>query len=290
MKKLFYLLSFLVLFLTCSSSGFAERLEPYLVKSFALQPGGTLKALTHNGNITVIGTDERKASVALLVSDHNGNFKKAAIDKAFEEYYLDIKEENNQLTAAISRKDGEEAKPEDLIISMRIYLPKKTTCELQAAGGEIVINNLKGDAKVLTQGQDLRLCQFTGNLRAASRGGAISLNEAEGSLQLSSSGGSISLKKVAGDIEAFSDGGSITADIRKLGKYLTFETKNGSLKAVIPGNLGLDLDLTGAVVKTNHEAFQGITEGDKIIGSVNGGGIPIKLHSQTGQAELQYRL
>ena len=289
MKKLLSTLFLFCLIVSAAYAGFTERSEPYLVKHFKSTAGKELNVTTAGGHIQVIGTDARNASVALLVTDANGNYDKATIEKALKNYVITIREEKNTLVASAVRKPKTLPGTAELLISFRVNIPKKTSCVLNSNGGAIAVNNLKGNATVLTAGGAARLCQFSGVLRAASEGGAISLNEAEGTLDLRSAGGSIDLKKVAGNIEARSEGGSIQADVRELGNYLTLETNEGSLKATIPGNMGLDVELTGSQVQTDLSDFKGISETDKVSGTIYGGGIPVKLLSTSGVAVLKYR-
>ena len=288
MKKLLSTLFLFVLLVSTAMAGYFERSEPYLVKFFKPKAAGLLEVSNPEGNISVIGTDSKNASVALLVTDLEGNYHKATIQKALENYTIDIREENNTIFASAVRKP--DTKGKELLISFRVNIPKKTVCNLYASSGSITLNNIKANSKARTTGGAISLCQFAGALQAESNGGAISLNEAEGSLKLLSSGGSINLKKVGGDIDARSEGGSILADVRELGKFLILETNDGSLQATIPGNRGINLDLAGKLVRSEAENFSGISEAGKIVGTINGGGVPVKLHTLSGQAELRYKL
>src|SRR5688572_5989351 len=288
MKKLLSTLFLFVFLVTTALAGNLERSEPYLVKFFKPKNDGLLEVSNPEGNISVIGTDSKTASVALLVTDLEGNYHKATIEKALQNYTIDIREANNTIFASAVRKPGTEGK--ELLISFRVNIPKKTVCNLYAASGSITLNNIKTNSKARTTGGDISLCQFAGEFQAESNGGSISLNEADGSLKLLSSGGSITLKKVGGDIDARSEGGSILADVRELGKYLTLETNAGSLQATIPGNRGVNVDLAGKLVRSEAENFSGTSAADKIVGTINGGGVPVKLHTLTGEAELRYKL
>ncbi len=266
-----------------------HRSEPYQVKNFSFKSGGSLSASTMGGDISVYGTDARNASVALVITDQDGNFNKAAIESALKEYTVDIRQENNKLIAHVSRNDGETARNPEIIVSMRIYVPKKTTCDLNTIGGSILLKDIKGGCKALTSGGGISLYQYAGILKVETDGGPIILDGAEGSLQLATAGGDINLKKVAGDIVAQSNGGDISADIRQIGKFLTLEATGGNVQATLPGNCNIDLDLAGVAVRTDLSDFAGLTEKDKIKGSVGGGGVPVKIHTITGQAELNYR-
>lgn len=278
-----------VFFTATTQARFTERTEPYQVKHFKNLSATNLQVTTAGGDVQVIGTEARDASVAVLVTDLNGNFHKPTIEKALKNYVITIKQEKNVLVALAERKLKTQLDAPELRISFRVNLPRKIHANVNSQGGAIALSNLKGQVAAYSAGGPISLCQFSGVLKAESLGGAISLNEAEGSLEMASAGGSITLKKVSGDILARSAGGNIVADVRELGKYLTLETSEGSLKATIPGNRGLNVELSGSAVKTVHDDLKGVFEKDKITGSIYGGGVPVKLRSGSGVTELKYR-
>ncbi len=107
---------------------------------------------------------------------------------------------------------------------------------------------------------------------------------------MGTSGGSIHLNEVSGDIQAHTSGGSINADVLKLGKYLTLSTSGGSVHATVPGGQGLDLDLSGNRVNTVVTNFSGTAKDNRVKGSMNGGGIPVKMSTSGGSTELKYRM
>ena len=97
MKKLLSTLFLFCLIVSAAHAGFTERSEPYLVKHFKSTAGKDLNVTTAGGHIQVIGTDARNASVALLVTDANGNYDKATIEKALKNYVITIREEKKTL-------------------------------------------------------------------------------------------------------------------------------------------------------------------------------------------------
>lgn len=290
MRKKLTTLLLLLVFFTASISGICKENEPYMVKVLDLKSGGALEVKTAGGGISITGTDENKASISVIIEDHKGNVDKARIEELLKNYTLEIRQEKNTVYVNAEKKDKNWHGINWLRISFQIKVPRQTECNLNTSGGGIVINNIKGDTKVITAGGSIAIEQYAGALDAKTSGGSINLKNAEGKLTVQTSGGSINLSKVAGDIEAHTSGGSIAADVQELGKYLTLETSGGSVKATIPANKGLDLDLTGSHVKADLANFKGESKRTKIIGSVNGGGIPVKLSTSAGSTQLSYRI
>ena len=78
------------------------------------------------------------------------------------------------------------------------------------------------------------------------------------------------------------------ADIRSLEDQLTLKTSGGSINAIIPSGLGLDLDLSGNRVNTELQNFSGKSEKNSIQGSMNGGGIEVTMRTSGGSVNLDY--
>ncbi len=289
MKKMFSIALFFFLIIAQVLPGWSKETEPYLVKDFDMKAGGKLQTFTNGGSITVTGTSDKKASVALIVTDQNGRVDKSRIEELLKKYKIDIRKDNQTLYATAERIDKNWKGNNELSISFRIKVPHETTCNVNTSGGSISLNNVKGNSELKTSGGSIALQQYQGALEAKTSGGSISLSDSEGKLNVQTSGGSISLQKVSGDIAAQTSGGSISADILKLGKFLTLETTGGSVTATIPGGKGLDLDLSGTNVKAELSNFKGESDRNKIKGSINGGGIPVKLSTSGGSTRLNFR-
>src|SRR5688572_3811187 len=126
MKKLFNLLTFLLFFVGLTLTVFGQPSEPsapYQVKHFALKTGSTLEANNATGDISVIGTDDRHASVAVLVTDLNGNFHRASMEPLLKHYSILIRQEKNKLIASAVRNTPLSAGEQELLISFRINVP-----------------------------------------------------------------------------------------------------------------------------------------------------------------------
>ncbi|PIQ22887.1 MAG: hypothetical protein COW65_00465 [Cytophagales bacterium CG18_big_fil_WC_8_21_14_2_50_42_9] len=309
MKKLSFTLSFMFL-LTLTFSVFAQNdQKPYLTKTFRLNSNGNLVTTTSGGSIKVTGTSGNDVKVVMYVRPNNWkNRDDAPSAEALEKYRFEVRQEGNTVYAIAERKDQKWDNKTALNVSFEIEVPEKIATKLSTSGGSISLAHVSGHQQANTSGgslnfQDLQgevdgstsggsitVSRFSGNLDATTSGGSIKLNEATGALKVSTSGGSISLNKVSGDISAHTSGGSINADVEKLGKFLTLGTSGGSVRATIPANQGLDLDLAGNRVKTTVTNFTGTAKDDRVKGSMNGGGIPVKMSTSGGTTELSYRM
>src|SRR5690606_34087835 len=159
----------------------------------------------------------------------------------------------------------------------------------KTSGGSLNIADIKGNMEAKTSGGSINIDNYAGILDASTSGGSINLKNAKGDLAVSTSGGSIHLEDIKGSLTARTSGGGIRANLASLEKELRLSTSGGSITAVIPGGLGLDLDLKGNRVNTKLTNFDGEVEKDRIKGSINGGGIPVVMSTSGGSVNLEYR-
>ena len=312
MKKTTGILVTLTLALAFLAVGFRlpdDNQKPYQLKQFTLNGAGNLRAKTAGGSIRVIGGAGNQVKVMVFVRPSNWrNRNEAPSAEALAKYTIEVRQEGNTIYALAERKERNWRDDNNLSIGFEIQVPQQMACQLNTSGGSIRLesvtgeqeiktsggslnfNNIKGNLDANTSGGSIEVAKYQGNLEARTSGGSINLNEARGTLKVHTSGGSIHLDEVAGDIDARTSGGSIHAKVQSLGKYLTLETSGGSVHATIPGGKGLDLDLEGNRVKTALTNFNGTSDPRRVKGTVNGGGIPVKMSTSGGTTELSYRL
>jgi len=120
-------------------------------------------------------------------------------------------------------------------------------------------------------------------------GGSVKVSGMSGDLMVNTSGGSVSLENVSGKIYASTSGGGIKADIDSIDGALTLKSSGGSISAIIPKDLPMDLDLKGGNVNTKLTNFDGEMKRDKIVGKSNGGGVLISMASSGGSIKLDYK-
>jgi hypothetical protein len=309
MKKLVFALLVLAALISTTLVAFSQQTrKPYQVKEFKLTGAGQLITKTAGGSIKVTGTGNNQVLVKMYVHPAEGSKKNLEpSQEALDHYTFDIRQEGNTIYAVSARKDKKWDKATALQVSFEIEVPRQVSTQLHTSGGSISLanvsgkqvaqtsggsldfKNIAGDTQARTSGGSIQLAQYSGQLEAHTSGGSIRLDDARGTLKLNTSGGSILLNQVSGDIDAHTSGGNIQAEVQQLGKYLTLQTSGGSVKATIPGGLGLDLDLSGNRVKTSVNNFQGQAKDNQVKGRLNGGGIPVKMSTSGGTTELNYQ-
>lgn len=283
--------------------------QPYLTKEFTISTPGELEVVTSGGSIDVSSHSGDKVRVEMFVRKGGRSIESNDNDaaEALEDFEIEIEKSGNKVIASASREGGSWFSSNNVSISFKVLVPKQMSCDLKTSGGSIQLTGVSGNQDVATSGGSLTLADISGDmdattsggsiniknyeglLEASTSGGSINLSNAKGELAVKTSGGSINLEDVEGSLTARTSGGGIKANLSSLDKQLKLSTSGGSITAVIPGGLGLDLDLKGNRVNTKLSNFDGEVEKDRVVGSINGGGIPVVMSTSGGSVNLEYR-
>jgi DUF4097 and DUF4098 domain-containing protein YvlB len=127
---------------------------------------------------------------------------------------------------------------------------------------------------------------FDGKLNVLCSGGNIDLSNVKGDIEVKTAGGNISISGTAGSIEAHTSGGDIRAKITALEKSLVLSTSGGNITANLPEDKGFDIDMRADNIRTNFANFKGHLGKEKVQGTVNGGGVPVKIRTSGGDISL----
>lgn len=279
--------------------------DPFLTKSFNLS-SGDLFVSTSGGSIRVEGGGGSTVKVEMYVrsNKHSDSKIREILD---EDYDIRI-EKTGSRVEAVAKKTSKGWSWNGISISFVVYTPKDFSCdlntsggslkiagvggknhELKTSGGSISAEAMSGDLDARTSGGSITVRDYVGDLDAKTSGGSIKLSDIKGDMDVTTSGGGIKIDDAQGAVYATTSGGSINADITKLNDQLVLKTSGGSVRATIPGGLGLDLDLRGNRVNTSLNNFSGESKSDRVKGTVNGGGILVELTTSGGSVNLDYQ-
>ncbi|WP_343853386.1 hypothetical protein [Algoriphagus jejuensis] len=298
------LLVLISLQLTAIASEF--RADPYLMKKFTLSGAGNLNVETSGSSVAVTGASGNEVVVEMYVKLNGREIdsEDAEVEDELDNYNLDISQSGNTISLIVKRKNNSVRSKMNL--SFKIKVPKEMSSKIKSSGGSIAIEGLKGKQDIATSGGSIqvlnsngavnthssggsfRLENFEGNVEVQSSGGSIKINHLIGDVLVGSSGGSVTLEDISGSINANTSGGSIKAQLSHLEKSLSMKSSGGSITAVVPKGLGLNLDLSGGRVNSSLSNFDGEIKKDRILGKINGGGIPVTMQSSGGSINLEF--
>ena len=181
--------------------------------------------------------------------------------------------------------------------------------DLETAGGNITVAQAGNFVNVHTGGGQIDFGEVRGSVRAQTGGGGIRIMYVSGPMEVESNGGSICLTRVAGTVQAATSGGTITAWINPdapsgsgqvhLSGASQLSSGSGDIVVYLPRNLAANIDATvmnGGERQIEADAalnltIQGPRNGNgpvHAVGTLNGGGAPLKLRTTGGRIRLQY--
>lgn len=279
---------------------------PYQVQQFTISGKPNVKAETVGGNISVTGQQSNEARVEMYVRGNSSNTRLSdeEIKERLENFDITVKQEGNTLVASAKPKRNINWNNKGITVSFKVFVPREAATDLNATGGNISLSGLSGkqevhttggnismgeitgDADVETSGGNISIGQYNGKLKVNCSGGNISLDDARGEIKVHTAGGNITVSGVAGSIEAHTSGGNIKAKVTEVEKYLTLSTSGGNITASIPEKKGIDLDIQADRISSNLKEFKGYLGKEKIEGTINGGGIPVKMRTSGGNISL----
>jgi DUF4097 and DUF4098 domain-containing protein YvlB len=175
----------------------------------------------------------------------------------------------------------------------------------RTSGGGIEVSNARNDIDLATSGGGIRADHCTGNIILSTSGGSLDLTDLSGNVQAETSrggkhgdrisgdlsaqtsGGGIRLSGLSCTLDASTSGGSVDVSMTAIGKSIRLNTSAGNIALRLPSGKGLDLTLDADKIETsNLGAFNGVTEREHMKGSVNGGGIPVRLEASSGRISV----
>lgn len=305
MKTLNHSFAFLFLFFF-SVSVSAFQADPYLTKEFTLNGSVNLKVETSGSSVAVTGASGNQVIVDMYVK-YDGReieMENEEVERELANYNLDISQSGNTIAVIIKKKNNNGRNK--LNLSFKIQVPEEMSSKIQSSGGSISIDGLRGEQEISTSGGSIQVVNssgslqtessggsfrtenFEGNIEVESSGGSIKITHLTGDLNVNTSGGSVNLEDISGSISANTSGGSIRAELSNVEKSVSMMTSGGSITAIVPEGLGLDLNLSGGRVNSNLSNFNGEVKKDKVVGKINGGGIPVTMQSSGGSINLEF--
>lgn len=162
--------------------------------------------------------------------------------------------------------------------------------DLATSGGNMSATRCEGKVHLETSGGNVGLHSVKGTIRATTSGGQVDGGQIEGELQAHTSGGNIDLADVSGSLEASTSGGNIHVTFLSVEKYVDLSNSSGDITVQLPGNKGMDLRFDGERVHVSSmNNFRGDQDEHHIRGTVNGGGIPVKVDGSGGSVHVNFR-
>jgi len=324
-RKLAATTAFLLLGMAAHAS--AADIQNQIRRSFAVTPGGTMRLLTDLGSIEVQSSRDDKVDVQVILTADTSNREKAA--KLFKEFTLDTKQSGNSVIVRGRYEEGWGLFHfnNDLEVRYVIHVPAQYNLDLETAGGNIRVSDIRGEVRTETSGGNLYLGRIDGPVsgntsggnvtvqgavgklllrtsggnitvgavqgavEARTSGGSIKVSQARGDVIAKSSGGNITLNDVAGSINAETSGGSMSASISTQPRSDSrLSTSGGNVTISLASTVSVDLDARsdgGYVTSDLPVTIQGTVEEQVMRGRINSGGPKLVLRTAGGNIKVR---
>ena len=323
MKFIQSILAFAVLFVSVSN---AQDPEHSFKETYEVSVPAQLMISTSDGNIDVTSSPGNKIEV-FFIATKNNEVLHITREELEKELILEVLHERNDLKITVKyRNEHLSFIPKDRIeVNFRINTPRETVTNLNTSDGNVSLDGLDGEQQCRTSDGNIRIDNVSGSVVGKTSDGDVSVRQVKGPVEIATSDGNINLSYITGDIESStSDGNIVLANINgntsaktsdgninfselsgsfdgvtsdgnirgnfvELKKQLTVRTGDGNIDITLPGQLGLDLDITGESLHIPLNNFSGRSDERVIRGKQNGGGIPVNLSASDGRVTLAYR-
>jgi len=166
----------------------------------------------------------------------------------------------------------------------------KDDIDITTSGGNMDAEHCEGTIRLGTSGGNVNLRALKGDVHATTSGGHVDGEAITGELQAGTSGGNVDLRDLSCSVKAYTSGGSINVTVKVPGKYVDLSNSSGSINLEMPQGQGLDLKIYGERVHAGTlNNFHGEMDERHISGTLNGGGIPVKVDGNSGNVRLSFK-
>jgi hypothetical protein len=255
-----FLLCLLIAATGCFCAGCIPRAkyERIVHLSEPLPAGSLFEAQTHNGYITITGTDVADCNLTATITARANTEENA--QKLAEEVEVKLISSGNKLTAKIEKP--ELARGESICVSLDVTVPNQTNADLTTHNGALKIKNL------------------TGQLNGTTHNGEVTAEKISGTANLKTHNGSVICEEVSGDIKLRTHNGSAEAFYSTAAPpvcNVSIVTHNGSVSLTAPPNFSakvnasthngsintdLPITVTGEISKRKLTGTIGTGEGE----------------------------
>lgn len=299
--------------LICLTLAIATRAaERDVTRTFAVEPGCTLKVDLYRGRISVEESDV--AEVRVAIHAEIGADTDAAAERAGRALRFDLTTQDNTVSVRVRNpsKTGwhfEWSDPGQLDIFCKISVPRRCSVELRTLAGAITIGSLAGRVIARTETGNISIRRIDGSVDASTQygdvivsrcTGAVTLKTLRGTIRAGTLGGRANLKNTTGDIEVLSAHAGITASAEAGDATIGFprdfigdsaiSTSGGSITANLDSQADCVVKASsvwGRVLVKLPLAVESGGDGEsKFTGRLNGGGSILTLHANGGHVRI----
>lgn len=239
--------------------------ENYPVSS---SPAVTLSS--SDGNIKVYPSKSNQIEIYYIARRRNEVLRITKEDLEKEGFIFTTNHSNDNLQIRIKekRRYNHNNWRNQINVSIEVYTPAQSSCDLHSSDGDIVLQGLTGTQTLRTSDGDIKLTNIKGDITGTT------------------SDGNIAFENISGSLDVATSDGNVMGNLLELKSSLKIRTSDGNIRVSIPRKLGLDLDIRGESLRIPLRNFTGRSTKSKINGKMNGGGKLVRLRTSDGRITL----
>ena len=174
--------------------------------------------------------------------------------------------------------------------------PSTIDLEGRTADGGMKVYGLMGELRLRTSDGSMDVSDITGGLHLVSSDGSIRVHNVTGTLESRSSDGKVHIDGTFTGVDVHTSDGGLDLTLAE-GSHLTsssrVESSDGSVSVHLPKNLAADLEVRSRdghiecklpIVMDGYNSKS--DSGHSIRGRLNGGGVPLAIHTSDGNAVI----
>ena len=256
---------------SCDNGGNAYKYERTVQLSAPMAAGGIFAARTHNGSLTITGTDTTECSVTATIKARAGSEEDAK--KLAEEIEISLDPSGDKLTAKIHKPASLTNRP--FKIDFNVTIPKDTSLELTTHNGPVKITNINGQ------------------INATTHNGRLTAEQTSGTIKLHTHNGRVTCKQISGDIQLKSHNGGLKAVYSKTAPpvcNVSMVTHNGGINFTAPLNFSAEAEINthnGSIHTDLPITVIGKVNKRKLTGTIGAGEGKLHLRTHNGSITIK---
>ncbi len=256
---------------SCDNYDNAYKYERTVQISAPMAAGGIFAARTHNGSVTITGTDTTECSVTATIKARGGSEEKAK--KLAEEIKITLEPSGDKLTAKIHKPASLTNRP--FKIDFNVTIPKDTSLELITHNGPVKITNINGQ------------------INATTHNGRINAELIFGTIKLNTHNGRAICTQISGDLKLRSHNGGLKAVYAKTAPpvcNVSMVTHNGGISFTAPPALSAEAEIithNGSIHTDLPITVTGKVNKRRLTGTIGAGEGKLYLRTHNGSITIK---
>lgn len=269
-----------LVFLAATSAHAAEK---KLDRTFTVSPGGLLTVDADSASVKVSGADTNQVTVHMSARGSDKDLADTTFDAVQNGSGVDVTLRRRQKGGWFSWRSWSSEE------RVEVTVPRHYAINVRTGGGGIELRDTIGAATLKTSGGDIAAKNLAGTLELRTSGGGILADTIRGDVDADTSGGDVRLLRIDGRIRGNTSGGNVQCSLFGANREISATTSGGDIELILPRATSGSLEATtsGGDITADLPILAAVRKEDRLEGSLNGGGAPIRARTSGGSIRIR---